>query len=393
MSLPVGNGYYIWLMDRCTGGNPGAIAAKAKAAGLGWVALKVANGVATFGDFNKNKELVQALHEQGIQAWAWHYVYGYNPTKEADIAAQQSNLLGVDGYVINAEVEYKLDGRAAAARTYMDRLRNQYKGTIGLTSFRFPSYHMEFPWKEFLPRIDFNSPQVYWIGATNAAQQLERSVAEFRKMAPNQPLVPLGAAFSDMGWRPTTDQILEFRYKVKELNLPGYGWWEWYHAETKNPHFWAASVGPLDGTTPEPEPDPEPEPEDKLVYVMTQYKNLRLRSAPSITATILGYLEANVPHILEARQGDWGKVKTTYPESWVHMGYVEFVEQVIFTPAIRVTTTYSDLRIRKGPSLSAEIVGYMVPNVVYNIISQSGKWGKIAGEESRWVHLDYVTML
>lgn len=376
--LPTGNGYFIWIMDRCTGGNPQAIADRAAAAGLKWVAIKIANGILPYGKLAQNKAVVEALHARGIQAWGWHYVYGYSPVREAEVAAEQVDLTGVDGYIINAEVEYKLEGMSAAARKYMDTLTTRVNKPIGVTSFRFPSLHREFPWKEFLPRVDFNMPQVYWIGANNPGYQLRKAVRESLELAPNLPIIPLGAAFTEWGWNPTGGEILEFRVTASSLKLPGYGWWEWYHAETKNPAWWTASTDAAAGGQP---PD-DVTPVDDLVF--TTFSNLRYRSGPSTSGTILGLLSPYKVYKLEARQGDWGKIAAP-TEQWVHLGYIQ--------PARKMFTKYSDLRVRGGPSLNAPIVGYLTKDIIHNLLYTQGAWGRLEGSAERWVHLDYITIL
>jgi hypothetical protein len=65
---------YIWIMDRCAGGDPQAIAERAYQSGLKWVAIKIANGVLPYGKFAQNKAVVDALHAKGIDAWGWHYI-------------------------------------------------------------------------------------------------------------------------------------------------------------------------------------------------------------------------------------------------------------------------------------------------------------------------------
>jgi SH3-like domain-containing protein len=377
---------YIWIMDRCAGGDPQAIAERAYQSGLKWVAIKIANGVLPYGKFAQNKAVVDALHAKGIDAWGWHYIYGASPTKEAEVAAQQVNLLGVDGYIINAEVEFKVAGMASAARQYMDALKRLVQKPIGLTSFRFPSLHREFPWQEFIPRVDFNQPQVYWIKAHNAGYQLRKAYQESIGMRANLPVIPLGSAFTEWGWDPTGAEILEFRRTANDLGLQGYGWWEWYHAETKNPLWWEAATKDLiSGENPEdPGNGEDPQPLPKPELVSTPYANLRIRSGPSTSASVIGYMRPNNVYTVVEKQGEWGRLEAAAP-TWVHLGYVQAVR--------RGVTKYSNLRVRGGPSLNAAVLGYLPQDVVHNFVDQHGTWVRLDGASERWVHLDYITLL
>lgn len=233
-----GKGFFTWKIPNCEGGVAAAIAAQAKSADLTHVLVKIADGTYSYNlEKDSRKDLlpavVQALHEQGIQAWGWHYVYGNNPLGEANKAIQRIQELGVDGYVIDAEEEYKLPGRKEAARRFMNQLRTAMPSLpIGLSSYRYPSYHPQLPWKEFLEQCDFNMPQVYWMKAHNPAEQLKRCVREFQAMAPSRPIVATGAAFRQFGWAPTAAEILEFLQAVRSLNLSGANFWEWSEART-----------------------------------------------------------------------------------------------------------------------------------------------------------------
>ena len=70
--------------------------------------------------------IVAALREivPGIGIYGWHYIYGNDPIHEATKAADRMRQFGLDGYIIDAEKEYQLPGRAAAARVFMSTLRS-----------------------------------------------------------------------------------------------------------------------------------------------------------------------------------------------------------------------------------------------------------------------------
>lgn len=63
--------------------------------------------------------VAKAMRARSIQVWGWHYVYGYDPIGEANIAIQRIQKLGLDGYVIDAEAEYKQPGKDVAASRFM----------------------------------------------------------------------------------------------------------------------------------------------------------------------------------------------------------------------------------------------------------------------------------
>ncbi len=232
MSLE-GKGIFIWKIKDCEGGDPQAIAARATEAGFTHVLIKIADGAFTYNyDYDQNVDLVppviQALRNQQIQVWGWHYVYGDYPVSEARKAVERVRELDVDGYVIDAESQYKNPSKKVAAKQFMRQLRTSLVSTpIALTSYRFPSYHPQLPWKEFLDKCDFNIPQVYWEFSHNPAIQLTRSVREFQEMTPFRPIIPAAPAYKRGSWEPTPEDIIKFLNTVKSLNLSAATFWEW----------------------------------------------------------------------------------------------------------------------------------------------------------------------
>lgn len=242
-----GKGFFVWQIPNCEGGNTAAIASLAKSANLTHVLLKIANGVLSYNvDANSGvdfaKQLTQDLHQQGILAVGWHYIYGNNPIGEANKAVQRIQQLGLDAYVIDAESEFKMDGKRTAARQFMTQLRSSLPNfLVALCSYRFPSYHPEFPWREFLDKCDFNMPQVYWQSAHNAGEQLVNCIHQFQAMTPYRPIFPTGAAYREAGWQPAVSEVQDFMDTAKRLNLSGFNIWEWSDARSGiMPGVWEA---------------------------------------------------------------------------------------------------------------------------------------------------------
>ena len=257
MIYPDGMGYFIWQAKRI--GDFATAAKKAKDAGVSWVSIKVTDGPGKFNLDPDTKhdyapEIVQAFKDQGITVFGWGYVYGFMPEQEAQAAVDRVKALGLAGWMIDAEGE--MNNKFTEAALYASTLKTRLPAdiSVGLCSFRFPNQHMEFPWKNFLYCCDYNIPQVYWVGATNAGQQLVTSIGQFTalytKFGLKQiPCFPLGAAYGEDGWRPAVAEIKDFIQKAKDLALPGYGFWEWNDAVKIYPEYWEAIK-----TTPKTEP-------------------------------------------------------------------------------------------------------------------------------------------
>lgn len=250
MSL-FGKGFYVWQVARCEGGDPTAIARKAVSAGLSHVMIKIADGpnwIYNY-DFARKLDLVppvlEALKASGVEGWGWHYVRGDDPIGEARMAVSRCRQLGVDGYVVDAEGEYKRPGKRAAALRFMQELRAGLpRLPIALSTYRYPRAHPTLPYSEFLERCDYAMPQVYFEFAHNPEEQLDRSVAQYLSLRPARPVVPTGPAYGRGSWRPTPGELVRFLRRAKETGLPGVNLWSWdYASRTAYQDLWEAMAG------------------------------------------------------------------------------------------------------------------------------------------------------
>ncbi|MDH5507275.1 MAG: nuclear transport factor 2 family protein [Anaerolineae bacterium] len=240
----IGKGYYMWKVPNCEGGDAYTIAAEAKRAGLSHVMIKVADGIHPYNiDKNNNVDLIpavaQALRAEGIHVWGWQYIYGQDPLGEARKAIQRVHELGMEGFVVNAEVEFLDPGMGDVARKYMRELRSGLPDTvIALSTYRFPSYHPQFPYSTFLEFCDLNMPQVYWMGASNPDSQLIKSVREYQNIDPVVPIVPTGFAFKSGSYQPSSGEVTRFLQAAQDLNLDAANFWSWDSARKDVPAVW-----------------------------------------------------------------------------------------------------------------------------------------------------------
>lgn len=253
-----GKGFFTFLLRECEGGDPAKIVAEAKAAGLSHVLAKIADGVNAFGvdaSGDYTAPVVTALRAAGIAVWGWHYVYGNNPAAEAAIAISRTQALGLDGYVVDAEEEYKTPGKDAAARQFMAAVRSALTCPIALSSYRFPNYHPELPWAVFLEKCDLHMPQVYWEQAANAGSQLRESKRQCDALPNARPYVPTGAAYGTPPvWNPTPAQISDFLTTAKALGLEAANFFDWDYCKANLPDLWPV-IANFDWPAPSQVPD------------------------------------------------------------------------------------------------------------------------------------------
>lgn len=254
-----GKGLWIWKIPQVEGGNASAIATIAKNAGFSHVLIKIADSSYAYNvDKNTGVDLippvVDALRAKGILVWGWHYVYGYNPQGEAAIAISQCKKYNLDGYVVDAEIEYTQSGREAVARSFMSAVRAGLPSTpIALSTFRWPSYHRNFPYAAFLEKCDYNMPQVYWMKAHNPVYDLTKSFEEFKAMSPYRPMIPTGPAFYESNWQPTPSEVVAFLDCAKTLGCTGANIYCWDDCKNPLPDVWNVVINyswPVTGQDP-----------------------------------------------------------------------------------------------------------------------------------------------
>ncbi len=240
-----GKGYYIWKVNYAENGDPDRIAALAKEANLSHVLIKIADGAFPYNIDLENgydfaRPAIKKLQAKNIAVWGWQYVYGDYPEQEAEIAVSRALDLGVNGFVVNAEGQYSFREKAPAASRYMNILRNNLGSLpMALSSYRFPSYHQNLPWQNFLERCDYNMPQVYWVQSHhNAGEQLQRCVNEFKNIHPFRPIIPTGPTYKQDGWIPYEEEVIEFMNIAKKLNLSAVNYWYWEGCRKYMSQFW-----------------------------------------------------------------------------------------------------------------------------------------------------------
>lgn len=258
--IPKGKGIFIWNLDKSAGGDPVRLANNAKDACYNWISIKVQNGTKLFKP-DLAKSAINTLRAFDIEVFGWGYLYGGNylrqsiAAREADITLQAVEEYGLSGFMLDIEKHYKRQPyNQSWAATYLSRVKARAPYlTLGLCSYRYPSYHPEIPWSIFLNYSNYHIPQLYWIGAHNPADQLTRSYNELQALK-ELPYIPLGSAYWVSGWEPTLYDFAQFFNTALVRNFPGLGYYVWEYAEQRS-EWWKVLADQKMVTTPDHKPD------------------------------------------------------------------------------------------------------------------------------------------
>lgn len=228
-----GRAVWIWDLDRSAGGDPAAIAAQARAAGVRTVFIKAADGATRLPQFNA--VIVAALRERGVRVCAWQYVYGVHPEREAaaGVAAVRS---GAQCLIIDAEAQS--EGRYWAAQRYLDVVRAAlgYRYPLALASFPYVAVHPAFPYSVFLGPggAQFDLPQMYWQSIGASIDSVFANTFVYNRIY-RRTIVPVGEIYGS----PARSAVIRFRDLTVAYGAPGISWWDW--AWASDTHLW----GPL----------------------------------------------------------------------------------------------------------------------------------------------------
>jgi len=244
MNQILGKSTMLWKIKDVLGGDPELIADHLKEMGANSLQVKAADGV---GAYNLKLTptgwkdvligpLSDALEQNKIDLWGWHYLYGVEPEREAQRAAERMSAYPFKGWILDVEKEFKKNNQYSRARRFMSTLRSLLPdATIVLCSYRYPSYHREVPWQIFLDGCDFVMPQVYWVSAHNPAFQLNRTIDEYQVLYDSYameplPMIPVGSAYKEWGWQAAEADITEFLDAAKnDQGLGGVSFWRHGH--------------------------------------------------------------------------------------------------------------------------------------------------------------------
>ncbi|MHB8191809.1 MAG: hypothetical protein ACYDGL_00850 [Bellilinea sp.] len=252
---------FLWQVSAAAGGRPDDIAAWLKNAGFEGVIVKVADGPYAYRppvigwSENLSMALITALRANGLAVIGYGFLYGYNPTGEADVAIVQTQKYGLDGYVFDVEGQFDARSNAEAnAYALMSRYRKSCPDTptafCSWALWRSPktgaAWHPLPVARAFMQFCDIGMPMIYWGGETANDMDwwLKNSLIQWRQLT-EKPIIPAGRAYHGDGGKALPNAMQAFEAGVRDAGLRGITWWSMQHAMVM-PDVWAA-LGDMEG--------------------------------------------------------------------------------------------------------------------------------------------------
>lgn len=270
-----GKGMWIWQIWNDEGGNLASMISRLKSAGVTWIAVKLGDSNSpwnspghsfyTWASANGGIDsVVSKFHSNGIKFYGWQYVYGANQysgtgttANEADVTNEILDIPGIDGFIIDAEVEFEASGMTAVAAQYVDSVRAAHPNSfVALTSFARVT-GQPIPWTTFLQSCDVNMPQAYWaLRPTSPVTEFNAMRNDFNSWEQTwinegyitaiKPIVPIGCEGPNTGYTEEFGDIQQFSNLVQGVGYVGMSLWEYADMDTMNWRDYADSwvVGP-----------------------------------------------------------------------------------------------------------------------------------------------------
>jgi len=236
-----GKGMWIWQWSQTQGGDAAAVVARAKAAGLHQLWVRVADSFDGFYGAAELTALVPAAHQAGLAVVGWGFPYLYDPVGDAAWTRAALDWRGPGGAMLDgfsADVEMSTEGVALSATrvaVYLALARPAAAGRPFVGTVYPPTDRLwaTYPYAAMAPYVDAFAPMVYW-GCDQPADDVARAVGRLAALAP---VAPIGQAFSTAGTpgertaAPSPDEITRFFDTARTEGAIGASLWSWQAAD------------------------------------------------------------------------------------------------------------------------------------------------------------------
>lgn len=238
----------MWLnqLERAEGGNPEAIVARARAAGISHLYVRLGSSKKGFyaqGDLDR---ILPTAHAAGLKIVGWDFPYLADPAADAARAHAEITYATRDGHRIDAfsaDIETGSEGvalTAIAAEAFGARLRELVGAGYPLVAtVPRPVPGKWFPYAEATRHFDAIAPMVYWMG-NDPVTEVNAAIDALAPLG--KPIIPIGQAYDgaiDGGppGPPSKEALVRFMDAAVAKGVKGVSFWVWSHATADH---WAA---------------------------------------------------------------------------------------------------------------------------------------------------------
>jgi hypothetical protein len=253
VSVVAGTGMWIWQWDKTEGGDARRVVARALAAGLSNLWVRVGDSKRGFYGASVLERLVPLAHTAGIRVVGWGFPFLADPA--ADAAWTSDALRWTDGPdrldAFSPDLETSSEGVTVTNKrlaSYLGEARQALDGRPLIATVYNPTDEQwgHYPYSTVTPYADALAPMVYW-GCRDPAEDATRAVQRLSTF--HLPVIPAGQAYdmaADGGRRsnPSAEETVRFAVAARAAGATGIAWWDWQEASEEQWTAIAATARP-----------------------------------------------------------------------------------------------------------------------------------------------------
>jgi hypothetical protein len=254
--IPLGKGMWLYQLSMAEGGDAAKVVAKARAAGLTHLYLRLASSKDGFYDQAELDKLLPLAHAAGLKVVGWDFVYLVDPAADAARAKTEIDYTTPSGDRIDAfsaDIETASEGvnlTPEGAAAYGADLRTLVGPSYPLiATVPRPSAVRPFPYAQATASFDAIAPMVYWENR-DPVTDVAGAIAALAPLG--KPILPVGQAYnggSEGGpdRDPPPAQISAFLNTAMAKGAFGVSFWVWHTATSDQ---WSAIRAATDWVLP-----------------------------------------------------------------------------------------------------------------------------------------------
>ncbi|HEX6596024.1 MAG TPA: hypothetical protein VF045_03765 [Acidimicrobiales bacterium] len=234
-----GKGMWLWRYRQSEGGNADAIVAKAVAAGLRQLWVRVGDSRDGFYAKDVLDTLVPKAHRAGISVIGWGFPFLHDPVGDAAWSAQALAWRSPDGHVLDGyspDIELASEGVAISeirVQVYLGLVRQAAGNRMVVATVYWPNatrWPDRYPYKAIAPYVDAFAPMAYW-GCSEPGAVASQSIERLKTLRPVH-AIGTGYDASVDGGRsaaPSAHETNRFLDVARRGGALGASFWVWHY--------------------------------------------------------------------------------------------------------------------------------------------------------------------
>lgn len=254
-----GKGMWIWKYKQSEGGDADAIVARAKAAGLRQLWIRIGDSQDAFYGASVLDALVPKAHKAGLAVIGWGFPYLHDPMSDAAWTNAALKWQAADGSRLDGfspDIELSSEGVLLTERritVYLGLVRNANPDRLLVATVYPPAdkfWNGDYPYHAIAPYVDAFAPMVYW-GCTEPGAAAQQAVDRLATLRPVH-IIGQGYDAGPEGGRtgaPSATETTRFLDVARRAGAAGASFWVWQSIDDEQWSAMSSYTWPLPAST------------------------------------------------------------------------------------------------------------------------------------------------